>query len=290
MNPTEIDVTRVLDQSDAQFAQTMLRLLATNASDREQATLRCLQAFVHADPDREKQLVARLATLDAGVRRQLLTPENIASLVPQAEPRAADALSVLWFSGVEWVRTQVAHLHDWIAGRATRLLADAASVAEASDSLLQLRRVVLRSESTSGPACYGGTEDLVEIPIVGSDVGEGSRVQMRLLAGRLRLSEMRVENAAARSVARGRPAYRLQGEVVLEVAGAMQDIEQGAGVLLVSKAPGLALSVTLVRDDKVLRGKLDELLPLDDAPSELNRKRLEARVWRSPRNRDRSKA
>jgi hypothetical protein len=167
-----------------------------------------------------------------------------------------------------------------------QLTALAARLDEASDAVMALRQVVLRSGREH--AVSGASEDLTEISIAGSDLVEdevGARATLRLFAGPLRFRRTRFEGAP-KSVPwpRGTP-WHLQGTLLLDAGSAMPLVERGVVVLLVSRDPGLALSVTLRREQDVMRGELDVCLALEDAPSALDRTRLEARLVRSPHNR-----
>lgn len=294
---TSFNVSGVLDLPTSAFGDLMVQWLAADASEEDRSRLKCLQAFVSADPTREQLFAAKLFALDSSVRGRMLTPDRLAWLLPatstvSAPPAStetgvepAQPASVLWFTGAQWVRTQVAHLQEWLEGKVERLLSRAADARNASDSLFTLRAAgALRSAGKQIVTTHGASEDLVEIRVVGSKLARppGS---VHLWAGPLTLQERAAPVDANPPVAG--PLFHLHGSLVLTVAEAIGPIDQGVGVLLISESPGLAFTVHLARDGDVMRGTLDEVLPLEDAPTELHRARLEARIWQSPRNRDR---
>jgi len=286
INTNELDVRKVLGMADAEFSQTMRRLLAVDAAEADRATMRRLHGYVHADPRREAQFAAKMARLDQVARRDLLTPERIEALLPSvlaelgeevADQQQDSAMEVLWHTGSQWVITQLGALRETLQ-RGVELVSRAVQEWQASDDLLALvdysaAQTTRSRRGASVPGGEGEPQRDVEIPIVGHDLPKGVvTTSLRLCAGPLRS-----EQVEKRRMLRGR--FELSGEDATAFVG------QGFGVLLVSENPAVAFAVILQRDGERMVGDLDVPLP-SDVTELLDRKKFTARLWRSMRNRE----
>lgn len=293
MNPPPIDANLLFTMPDEQFAQTMMRLLAENASDTDRQTIDRLHQHIAADSAMQARFVNRLARLDERVVDRILTPRRVAALATSL-PSVADH-HALFFTGLRWVNTQVSTLRAWFEDRIDELSAAATTIAEATTRVMRLRSSTNRLPGLAFLGSYSsGVEphaaNRQQIEIIGSDLDDDVQRRLQLWVGPLQLESLPAGTNTLPFWDKqyGRPLV-VRGDVHLDVGEHMALFEQGVGVLFVGQKSNLAFPTLLARNldqpgDRSMHGNVEELLLLDKNPGHLDRGRIRAYVWTSMRN------